>query len=75
MTLEVMTKKWQVTPELRKRIAEIRRAIEKEDKEFEKTPQPCPQHNKPGKFVRYDGAYTRGYAVFRCPEGHEFQVG
>jgi len=75
MTLEMSTNKWQITPELKARIAEIRKDIEREDREFEKNPQTCPKHNKPGKFVRNDGAYTRGYAIFECPEGHEFQVG
>ena len=54
---------------------EIRKNIEKDRADFEKTKQLCPTHNIDGTFVRREGAYTRGFAIFKCPKGHEFKVG
>jgi hypothetical protein len=68
-------RKWVVTPELKKRVESIRTEIDIERKEFENNPQLCPIHDKESRFVKREGAYTRGYAIFRCPEGHSFKVG
>lgn len=60
---------------IKERILEIRKNIEKDRADFENTPQPCPVHAEDGKFVRRKGFYTRGFAIFGCPKGHEFKVG
>ena len=75
MAPEISTKKWQVSDKNRQRVIEIRKEIENDRKEFEKSTPPCPIDRLPGKFVKYDGAYTRGFAIFKCPKGHEFKVG
>lgn len=66
---------WEINPEVRQQIVEAREAIEGARKEFENTPRSCPEHGKPSMFDRYEGAYTRGWAVFKCPNGHEFRYG
>lgn len=35
----------------------------------------CPEDETPGKFVRYEGSYTRVHGIFRCENGHEFNYG
>jgi len=60
---------------MKDRVKQIRKGIEEDRKEFEQSKQPCPTHSLDGTFVRRDGAYTRGFAIFMCPKGHEFQVG
>jgi len=67
--------RWKVTPEMQKRVLRVRKEIEKERTDFEKTSQACPTHGDEAEFVRREGAYTRGYAIFRCPKGHDFKVG
>ena len=67
--------KWKITPELLARARRIGEAVKQARIEFEQTLRKCPTHNKPSKFLRYDGSYTMVYAIFRCPEGdHEFPV-
>ena len=66
---------WNVTSKALARVREIRKEIEKEKILFENTPQICPTHGDASNFKKRDGAYTRGFAVFECPQGHEFQIG
>ena len=74
MTAE-MSGKWKPTRETRARVSEIRKGIEQDRKEFENQTSNCPIHDLPSHFDRREGSYTRGYAVFRCPKGHDFKVG
>ncbi len=35
----------------------------------------CPCCDKPGDFIRRQGAYTRVWSIFKCPIGNEFTYG
>ena len=66
---------WEITDKVREEIAKAKVAIEKSGKGFEGLVISCPTDGSNSKFVRYEGSYTRGWAIFRCENGHEFQQG
>ena len=67
--------RWKVTRDTKERVRVVRAGIEKERRSFQNTTQPCPTHGDVSNFVRRDGAFTRGFAIFKCPRNHEFKVG
>ena len=67
---------WAITNKIKREVEEARIAIERSRQEFESQILQCPFDESDSTFVRYQGAYTRGWSIFRCEkEAHEFQVG
>lgn len=67
---------WAMTDEVMREIAEAKIGIEQSRREFESQILRCPFDGGDSIFVRYGGAYTRGWAIFRCKvKSQEFQVG
>lgn len=46
--------------------------FQKAKEQFESLTPLCPIDGSLGKFVRYEGAYTRVHGIFKCENGHEF---
>lgn len=58
--------------EVKEILREGKIAVEKSRQRFENLKPLCPIDRTPGKFVRYEGAYTRVHGIFRCESEHEF---
>ncbi len=67
---------WKITPDIEDRIDNLKRHIERAQIEFERSIQSCTWCGGPGRFIRREGVYTRGWAVFKCDNcKKEFPVG
>lgn len=67
---------WVINDDLRREIIEAKEAVERSRKEFENQVRPCPFDGSNSRFLRYEGSYTRGWAIFICEEkGDQFQQG
>jgi len=67
---------WAITNDVKEYILKATEAVERSRREFESQILPCPFDGSISKFIRYEGAYTRGWAMFKCQKkNHEIQVG